>query len=149
MNELTTTLLGNLTADPDLRFLGNGKPVVNVTIAHTTRTWSRDENKMVDGDTVFIRCSAWDNLAEHIAESLTKGTRVLALVDLSQRKFEKDGVERTVTEGKIQAIGPDLLFATARVSKAQAGSRPAAQPAADGENWQAPPSAPASDRPPF
>lgn len=150
MNELTTTLVGNLTADPDLRFTKGGRSVANFTIAHTARTWDREQNKMVDGDTVFMRCTAWADLGEHIAESLTKGNRVLAVVDITQRKHENV----TYTEATVRAIGPDLLFTTAVPGTRLEGNKPAASAPAQADPWQSPPDAPSqaplrTDEPPF
>lgn len=150
MNELTATLLGNLTADPELRFTKGGKAVANFTIAHTVRTWDREQGKMVDGDTVFMRCTAWAELGEHVAESLRKGNRVLALAEITQRKHENV----TYTEATVRAIGPDLLFTTAVPGARLEGTKPAASIPAAADPWQSPPDAQGhaplyTDEPPF
>ena len=119
MNEPKTTLVGNLTEDPILRYTPNGAAVVNLTIAQTPKV--KDQSgQWVDGEALFARCTAWRDLAEHISESLTKGTRVIADVRIKARSYDtKEGEKRTVTEYEIDAIGPDLRYATAKVTKAE------------------------------
>lgn len=99
-NETKLTIIGNLTAPPELRFTPSGAAVANFTIASAPRTFDKAKNEFVDGDTLFMRCSAWRELAENIAESLTdKGTRVVARGNLTQRSYEdRDGQKRTVVE---------------------------------------------------
>jgi single-strand DNA-binding protein len=144
--ETIITVVGNVTADPELRYTQNGLAVVNFTIASTPRSFDRASGEWKDGEALFLRASAWREFAEHIAGSLTKGTRVVAQGRLRQRSFEtKEGEKRTSIELEIDEIGPSLRYATAQVSRAVKGSgapaAPAAQPAADG--WAATP--PAAD----
>jgi len=118
-NETIITVVGNLTADPELRFTQNGLGVVNFTIASTPRTLDRATNEWKDGEALFLRCSAWREFAEHIAGSLTKGTRVIAQGRLGQRAYEtKEGEKRTSIELEVDSIGPDLRYATAQVTRA-------------------------------
>lgn len=120
--ETTITIIGNLVADPDLKFTPSGAAVANFTIASTPRTFDRDSGQWVDGDPLFLRCSLWRDAAENVAESLTKGTRVIATGFLKSRSYEtKEGEKRTITELDVQEIGPSLRWATARVVKAQRG----------------------------
>lgn len=120
--ETTITIIGNLVADPDLKFTPAGAAVANFTIASTPRSFDRDSGQWVDGDPLFLRCSLWRDAAENAAESLTKGTRVIATGFLKARSYEtKEGEKRTVTELDVQEIGPSLRWATARVAKAQRG----------------------------
>ena len=119
-NETIITLVGNLTADPELRYTGSGHPVVNFTIASTPRTYNRQSQQWEDGDTLFIRCSAWREAAENIADSLTKGMRVIAYGALSQRAYEdRDGQQRTSLEMQVEDVGPSLRRARAQVARNQ------------------------------
>jgi single-strand DNA-binding protein len=122
-----TTVVGNLTADPELKFTPSGAAVANFTIASTPRAFDRDSNEWKDGDTLFLRCSIWREAAENVAESLTKGVRVIAQGRLVQRSYETtEGEKRTVYELQVDEIGPSLRYATATVTrKAAANSRPA------------------------
>ncbi|MFC0358454.1 MULTISPECIES: single-stranded DNA-binding protein [Kytococcus] len=113
------TIIGNLTADPELRFTPNGAAVANLTIASTPRQFDRQANEWKDGETLFMRCSIWREAAENVAESLKKGTRVIAQGRLKQRSFEQDGQRRTVVEMEIDEIGPSLRYATASTTKTQ------------------------------
>lgn len=120
--ETIITIIGNLTADPELRTLGNGNPVASFTIASTPRSYNRQTQQYEDGAALFMRCSAWNDLARHVAQSCAKGMRVIAQGRLSQRSYQaQDGTNRTVVELTVDAIGPDLRYATAQVTK-QAGS---------------------------
>lgn len=112
------TLVGNLTDDPILRFTPSGAAVANFTIASTPRTFDKTTNEWKDGEALFLRCSAWKQLAENVAESLTKGMGVIAQGRLKQRSYEKDGEKRTVYEVEVDEIGPTLKWATAKVTKA-------------------------------
>lgn len=113
------TITGNLTADPELRFTANGMSVANFTIASTPRTFNKRTSEWEDGEALFMRCTAWKHLAEHIAESLKRGAGVLAQGRLRQRTFEtRDGENRTVVELTVDDIGPSLRYATAKVAKA-------------------------------
>lgn len=115
-------IAGNLTGDPELRFTPSGAAVANFTIAHTPRV-KNSSGDWEDGETVFQRCTVWRSLAENIAESLTKGTRVLAVGRLKARSYEtREGEKRNVIELEVDNIGPSLQYATARVSR-QAGKQ--------------------------
>lgn len=115
----TQTIVGNLTADPELRYTPAGVAVASCTVAHTPRTFDRTSNEWKDGNTLFLRVNIWRDLAEHAAESLSKGTRVIVIGALTQRSFEThDGETRTVIELDADEIGPSLRFATTQVRKA-------------------------------
>ena len=112
------TVTGNLTSDPELRFTPNGAAVANFTIASTPRKFDRQANEFKDGETLFMRCSVWREEAENAAESLQKGTRVIAQGRLESRSFEdKEGNKRTVQELAVDEVGPSLKKATAVVTK--------------------------------
>lgn len=120
--ETVITIVGNLTADPELRTLGNGGTVANFSIASTPRTYDRQSNQWVDGQALFLRCSAWRDLASHCAQTLRKGMRVIAQGRLQQRSYQaQDGSQRTVVELQVDEIGPSLRYATAQVQKMQSG----------------------------
>ena len=156
--EAFLTLVGNLTADPELRYTQNGLAVANFTVAQTPKVFDRAAGEMKDGDALFMRCSVWREFAEHVAGSLTKGMRVIAYGKLAQRSYEtKEGEKRTSMELQIDSIGPDLRWATASVTRAAANApgrggapaagndepwaptaQPAAAPVAGGDVWNAP-----------
>lgn len=115
--ETTITLIGNLTNDPELRFTPGGDAVANFTIASTPRTFDKRTNEWKDAETLFLRASVWRETAENVAESLTKGTRVIASGFLKSRSYDKDGEKRTVTEFEVQEIGPSLKNANAKVNR--------------------------------
>ena len=167
------TVIGNLTADPELRFTPSGAAVANFTVASTPRQFDRQTNEWKDGEALFLRCNIWREAAENVAESLTRGARVIVSGRLKQRSFEtREGEKRTVVELEVDEIGPSLKYATAKVNKASrsggggggfgggGGSRQPAQsggggaaPAGGDDPWG---SAPASgsfaggdDEPPF
>ena len=118
--ETIITVVGNLTADPELRYTQNGLAVANFTIASPPRTFDRQANEWKDGEALFLRASVWREFAEHVAGSLTKGTRVIASGRLKQRSYEtKEGEKRTSIEREIDEIGPSLRYATASVTRAQ------------------------------
>ncbi|GMA23689.1 single-stranded DNA-binding protein [Luteimicrobium album] len=120
--ETIITVIGNLTGDPELRFTPSGAAVANFTVASTPRTFDRQSNEWKDGETLFMRCSIWREAAENIAESLTKGTRVIASGRLVQRSYEtREGEKRTVVELQVDEIGPSLRYATAKVTRASRG----------------------------
>ena len=120
--ETVITIVGNLTADPELRTTRNGGTVANFSIAATPRTFDKQSNQWVDGDVLFLRCSAWRDLATHCAQSLAKGMRVIAQGRLQQRSYQaNDGSNRTVIELQVDEIGPSLRYATAQVQKMQSG----------------------------
>lgn len=150
------TVVGNLTADAELRFTPAGKAVANFTVATTPRV--KDGDQWVDGEATFLRCAAWEQLAEHVAESLTKGVRVIVQGAMSSRSYEKDGQTRTSLELRVDAVGPELRFATAQVTRALRGQpgqqqrRHLRPPASD--PWAAPAADPwatpnPTDEPPF
>lgn len=118
--ETEITVVGNLTADPELRFTQNGVAVANFTIASTPRTFDRQANEWKDGDALFLRSSVWREFAEHVAQTLTKGMRVIAQGNLRQRSYtDKEGQQRTSIELEITEIGPSLRYATAQVYRQQ------------------------------
>jgi single-strand DNA-binding protein len=121
--ETVITVVGNLTADPELRFTPSGAAVASFTVASTPRTFDRQTNEWKDGEALFLRCSIWRQAAENVAESLQRGTRVVVSGRLKQRSFEtREGEKRTVIEMDVDEIGPSLRYATAKVNKTQRGS---------------------------
>ena len=118
--ETVITVIGNLTGDPELRFTPSGAAVANFTVASTPRTFDRQSNEWKDGDTLFLRCSIWREAAENVAESLTKGTRVIVTGRLVQRSYEtREGEKRTVYELQVDEVGPSLRYASAKVTRTQ------------------------------
>jgi single-strand DNA-binding protein len=112
------TVVGNLTADPELRFTPSGAAVANFTVASTPRIYDRQSGEWKDGDALFLRCNIWREAAENVAESLTRGSRVIVQGRLKQRSFEtREGEKRTVFECEVDEIGPSLRYATAKVNK--------------------------------
>ncbi|SHL47437.1 single-strand DNA-binding protein [Pseudonocardia thermophila] len=150
--EPQVTIVGNLTADPELRFTTTGAAVASFTVASTPRTLDRETGEWRDGDPLFMRCNIWRQPAEHVAESLTKGMRVIVTGRLRQRSFEtREGEKRTVVELEVDEVGPSLRYATATVAKAAGSSGGAGRSggSADGP-WGASSAAPAGyDDPPF
>jgi len=170
--DTTITVVGNLTADPELRFTPSGAAVANFTVASTPRIYDRQSGEWKDGEALFLRCNIWREAAENVAESLTRGSRVIVTGRLKQRSFEtREGEKRTVVEVEVDEVGPSLRYATAKVNKASrnggggsgfsGGGGGASRPAAGGGGGSAPAddpwgSAPASgsfggadDEPPF
>lgn len=130
-NETTITIIGNLTDDVSLRFSPAGAAVANFTVASTPRTFNKASNEWEDGNTLFLPCSIWRDAAEHCAESLTKGTRVIVQGRLQQRSYDdREGSKRTIYEVAVDEVGPSLLRATAVVTRATSGAQPGRQPAA-------------------
>ena len=120
--ETVITVVGNLTADPELRFTPSGAAVASFTVASTPRTFDRQTREWKDGDPLFLRCSIWREAAENVAESLTKGTRVIVQGRLVQRSFEtREGEKRTVVEMQVDEVGPSLRYATAKPNRTQRG----------------------------
>lgn len=116
------TVVGNLTADPELRFTPSGAAVANFTVASTPRTFDKNSNEWKDGEALFLRCSVWRQAAENVAESLHKGAAVIVQGRLKQRSYEtKEGEKRTVYEIDVDEVGPSLRWATAKVTKAARG----------------------------
>ncbi|MFC0313603.1 single-stranded DNA-binding protein [Gordonia phosphorivorans] len=162
--ETPITIIGNLTADPELRFTASGAPVANFTVASTPRTFDRQTNEWKDGEALFLRCSIWRDTAENVTESLTKGSRVIVQGNLKQRSYQtREGEKRTVVELDVEEIGPSLRYATAKITRTprkggggqgggyQGGGQNQSNQQGGG-NWanepagnQAPPSQPADD----
>jgi single-strand DNA-binding protein len=156
--ETTITVVGNLTADPELRFTPSGAAVASFTIASTPRTFDRNTNEWKDGEALFMRCSIWRQAAENVAESLQRGMRVVAQGRLKQRSFEtREGEKRTVVEMDVDEIGPSLRYATAKVNRTQRGSSTGGGFGASGSGggapaddpWGSAPPAGSTDEPPF
>jgi single-strand DNA-binding protein len=120
--ETVITIIGNLTNDPELRFTPSGAAVANFTVASTPRNFDRQSNEWKDGETLFMRCSVWRDAAENVAESLTRGTRVIVSGRLRSRTYDtKEGEKRTVIELEVDEVGPSLRYATTKVSKTSRG----------------------------
>ena len=157
------TIIGNLVDDPELRFTPSGAAVAKFRVASTPRFFDRNTNEWKDGDSLFLQCQIWRQAAENVAESLTRGMRVIVSGRLKQRSYEtKEGEKRTVFEVEVDEVGPSLRNATAKVTRTQraGGSGGAAAPAADSFNddpWAAASTSPAgggwgtstTDEPPF
>ena len=154
--DITVTVVGNLTNDPELRFTPSGAAVASFTVASSSRVLDKATNEWKDGDTTYLRCSVWRQYAENVAESLTKGTRVIVTGRLKQRSYEtREGEKRTVMEIDVDDVGPDLRYATAKVNRVQrsgggfggenggGGAAPADDP------WSSAPPAGGFDEPPF
>ena len=118
--ETPITVVGNLTADPELRFTPSGAAVANFTVASTPRTFDRQTNEWKDGEALFLNCSVWRQAAENAAESLTRGMRVIVSGRLKARSYEtREGEKRTVFEIDVEEVGPSLKYATAKVAEDQ------------------------------
>ena len=133
--ETVITVIGNLTADPELRWTQAGAPVADFTVASTPRTFDRNAGEWRDGDTLFMRCSVWRETAENVAESLRKGMRVIVQGRLTQRSYDtQQGERRTVVELQVDEVGPSLRRARAQVTRvqAQAASASSASASASG-----------------
>lgn len=116
------TVVGNLVADPELRFTPSGAAVANFRIASTPRTFDRNSNQWVDGEALFLQCNVWRQAAENVAETLTKGMRVIVQGRLKQRSYEtREGDKRTVFEVEVDEVGPSLRYATAQVNRTAGG----------------------------
>ena len=145
-------ITGNLTADPELRFIQSGAAVVNFTVASTPRNFDRQANEWKDGETAFWRCSMWREAAENVAESLTKGMAVVVIGAIVSRSWDKDGQKRTEKEIQVDDIGPSLRRATAKVTRKSPTGKPASSGFVDAtgyaneDPWA---SAPAPTEPPF
>ena len=142
--ETTLTVIGNLTNDPELRFTPAGAAVANFTIASTPRTFDKNSSEWKDGETLFLRASVWREAAENVAESLTKGMRVIASGNLKSRSYEtKEGEKRTVIEFEVDEIGPSLKYANAKVNRTQrsggqGGQQQRPQQPAQSDQWATP-----------
>jgi single-strand DNA-binding protein len=116
--ETQITVTGNLTADPELRFTPAGVAMVKFTVASTPRIFDRSKNEWSDGDPLFLTCTGWRDMAEHIAESLTKGTRVVVVGRLRLSRWETpEGEKRSAYGLDVDEVGPSLRFAQAKVTK--------------------------------
>ena len=121
--ETVITVVGNLVDDPELRFTPSGAAVANFRIASTPRSFNRQTNEWEDGEALFLSCSVWRQAAENVAESLTRGMRVVVQGRLKARSYEtREGEKRTVFEIEVEEVGPSLKFATAKVTRATRGS---------------------------
>jgi single-strand DNA-binding protein len=137
--ETTITLVGNLTADPELRFTPSGAAVANFTVASTPRTFDRQTNEWRDGDAMFLNCAVWRQAAENVAESLQKGMRVIVHGRLRSRSYEtREGERRTVFEIDVDEIGPALKYATAKVSRNAPGGGGGSRPTGGGGHGEDP-----------
>lgn len=136
--DTSITIVGNLTADPELRFTPSGAAVAKFTVASTPRFYDKASGEWKDGDTLFLSCNVWRQAAENAAESLTKGTRVLVNGRLKQRSYEtKEGEKRTVYEIEVDDFGPSLTRASAQITKnAPSGNAGSSAPASNG--WDTP-----------
>jgi len=162
------TVVGNLTGDPELRFTPSGAAVANFTVASTPRSFDKQSNEWKDSDTLFMRCSVWREAAENVAESLTKGMRVIVQGRLVQRSYEtREGEKRTVVELQVDEVGPSLRYASAKVTRAQrsggggggfsgggasgggASGGASGGSGFDNDPWATPAPGGASDEPPF
>jgi single-strand DNA-binding protein len=120
--DVNVTIVGNLTNDPELRFTPSGAAVASFTVASTPRVLDKATNEWKDGEALFMRCSVWRQYAENVAESLTKGSRVIVTGRLKQRSYEtREGEKRTVVEMDVDEVGPALKYATAKVNKVSRG----------------------------
>jgi len=143
--ETVITVVGNLTADPELRYTQSGRAVANFTIASTPRSFDRESNQWKDGDALFLRASCWAEFAEHVASSLTKGSRVIAQGRLVQRNYQdREGNNRTSIELQVDEIGPSLRYATAAVTRAAGGGGQGGQRGAAADDAWGTPSTPSS-----
>lgn len=134
--ETVITVVGNLTADPEMRTTRNGSTVANFSIASTPRVFDKQSNQWVDGDALFLRCTAWRDMAQHCAQTLRKGMRVIAQGRLTQHSWEDEQHQkRTSVELQVDEIGPSLKYATAQVQKMQSGG---SQGNANGGGYQQP-----------
>jgi single-strand DNA-binding protein len=134
-NDTVITVVGNLTGDPELRFLDSGTPVANFTVASTPRKFNKQTSEWEDQEALFLRCNVWRDYAEHVAESLSRGMRVVVVGRLKQRNWtDKDDNKRTSFELDVEEVAPSLRYATARVEKMQRQS----QGQTDGSAWETP-----------
>ena len=123
-NEPIITIIGNLTGDPELRYVSSGTPVASFTVASTPSTLNRQTNQWEDGEAMFVRCSAWKDYAENVTESLAKGMRVIVTGRMTVRSYEHNGQQRTSIEMQVDEVGPSLRYARAQVVKTPRGQNP-------------------------
>ncbi|MFG2540616.1 single-stranded DNA-binding protein [Streptomyces sp. NPDC048511] len=119
--ETVITICGNLVDDPQLSYTPSGAAVAKFRVASTPRVFDKQSNEWKDGEGLFLTCSVWRQPAEHVAESLTRGMRVIVQGQLKQRSYEKDGQKHTVYELDVHEVGPSLKSATAKVTKVKGG----------------------------
>ena len=132
LGDIQVSFIGNLTSDPELRFTASGVAVANFTVACTPRTLDKNTNEWKDGETTFLRCQVWRQYAENVAESLTRGTRVMVTGRLKQRSYEtKEGEKRTSLDVEVDDIGPVLRNATAKITKSAGGASAGGRPGSD------------------
>ena len=150
--EPVLTIVGNLTNDPELRFTPSGQAVASFTVASSARYLDKQSNEWKDGEALYMRCSVWRQYAENVAESLTRGTRVIVTGRLKQRSYEtREGEKRTVIEMDVEDVGPALRYSTAKITRVQragggfGGEQSSGAP--ENDPWAA--SAPSDDEPPF
>jgi single-strand DNA-binding protein len=151
-NETAITICGNLVDDPELRFTPSGQPVAKFRVASTPRFRDNATGEWKDGDSLFLSCNVWRQAAENVAESLTRGTRVIVSGRLRQRSYEtKEGEKRTVYEIEVDEVGPSLRNASAKVTRATRTTAAAGKPATGGEAdpWAGNGSGGYTDEPPF
>lgn len=162
MNDVVITVVGNLCDDPELRFTPSGAAVAKFRIASTPRVMDKQTNEWKDGEPLFLPCSIWRQAAEHVAESLQRGARVVVTGRLKQRSYEtREGEKRTVIELEVDEIGPSLRYATAKVQKmsrsSSGGGGGGGAPSGADDPWSVPAGAASadtsrassSDEPPF
>ena len=153
MNEAQMTLVGNCVEDPELRFTPSGQPVAKFRVASTPRYLDKTTNEWKDGDSLFLTCTVWRQAAENVAESLTRGMRVIVTGRLKQRSYEtKEGEKRTVYELECDEVGPSLRNASAKVTKvARSGAAAGGQQASgkDADPWASDKPGGYSEEPPF
>mgnify|MGYP006269197113 CR=1 FL=1 len=154
--DVVVTVVGNLTNDPELRFTPSGAAVASFTVASSSRYLDKATNEWKDGEPLYMRCSVWRQYAENVAESLTKGTRVIVSGRLKQRSYEtREGEKRTVVEMEVDDVGPALRYATAKVNRVQrsdgggGGGYGGGSAAANDDPWASAPSGGSFDEPPF
>ena len=155
--DIVVTVVGNLTADPELRFTPSGAAVANFRVASTPRVLDKATNEWKDGEPFYLTCNVWRQVAENVAETLQKGSRVIVTGRLKQRSYEtREGEKRTVLEMEVDEVGPSLRYATAKVNKVSRGgggfgeSSSSAASSSSDDPWAASPSGGAGfDEPPF
>ncbi len=149
-NDTILTIVGNLTADPDLRFTPAGAAVTTFTVASTPRTYDRQQGEWKDGQALFMRCTVWRDAAENVADTLTRGTRVIVTGRLKQRSFEtRDGEQRTVIELEVDEVGPSLRYASAKLNPKTGGRHRNGTTGAGETGWDAEIPPPVEEPAPF
>lgn len=150
------TIIGNLTADPELRFTPSGQAVCNFTVASTARFFDKAKNEWAEGDSTFIRCSVWREMAENCAESLEKGNRVVVTGTLKVRQYETDKGKGTSVECDVEEVGPSLKWASAKITRNQrdtgqrdGGRQQQSRGQSGGDPWAGTAGSQFPDEPPF